>query len=86
MSRQNRDLARLARATAQESPEPGRKTWLVVATALDQAATPAEARAAIEDIALQAPLRIIAAACLRSICPEDSLTSTEPQLTAGSHP
>jgi hypothetical protein len=61
------DLARIARDTARESPEPGKKAWVIVAVSLDQARDPAGALDVLSEMVTDPPLRIIAAACLRSL-------------------
>jgi hypothetical protein len=73
---QNRDLARLARETARESPEPGRKAWTVVAVALDASASPEAAGDAIADMCTDTGLRIIALACLRELCDDTEQAGT----------
>lgn len=84
MSARNRDLARIARASARDAADPGRKAWHVVAVALDQSTTPEDALDIVQDMVTDCRLRVLATACLRSLLVGSAPASTKPQLTGGS--
>jgi hypothetical protein len=74
MSTRNRDLARLARETARESSGMGDKAWTAVAVALDQTGRPEAAADVLRGMITDSQLRILALACLRSLCDDSAQT------------
>jgi hypothetical protein len=71
----NEDLAASARAAAADSDGSGRVAWVLVALALDRAASVTEARDVLGEMVEDTALRTTAKACLTALCGNGGTTA-----------